>query len=149
MNTPDQLAYCEQCKNYAFSSQKGIVCGLTDDKPAFIGTCDSFEIDEERSRKYLKDQALKEEARKEAEQYEQTNGMSQMGVKRGSVAGVILMVLAVLWFFGGIIYLNRIFFYPPILFIVGLVAMIKGIIKERETKNKSLMNRDLLDDRDL
>ena len=42
------------------------------------------------------------------------------------LGGMALMAIAVVWFFGGLA-ANIIFFYPPILFIIGLVVMIKGL----------------------
>ena len=36
------------------------------------------------------------------------------------------MTIAVLWFFGGLL-VGIIFFFPPIMFIGGLVALINGI----------------------
>ncbi len=44
----------------------------------------------------------------------------------GALAGLGLMVLAVLWFVGGL-FVGYIFFYPPILFLIGLVAFLKGL----------------------
>ena len=44
----------------------------------------------------------------------------------GIVGGLIMMLLAVVWFVGGLM-VNIIFFYPPILFIIGLIAFIKGL----------------------
>ncbi len=46
----------------------------------------------------------------------------------GIWGGIGVMILAVVWFVGGIIWLERIFIYPPILFIVGFVGLIKGLI---------------------
>jgi hypothetical protein len=40
--------------------------------------------------------------------------------------GIGMMVLAVVWFVGGLFF-DIIFFYPPILFIIGLVAFVKGL----------------------
>ena len=37
-----------------------------------------------------------------------------------------MMVGAVVWFVAGLA-ANRIFFYPPVLFILGIVAVFKGI----------------------
>jgi hypothetical protein len=42
------------------------------------------------------------------------------------LGGLALMAIAIVWFFGGLM-VNIIFFYPPILFIIGLVVMIKGL----------------------
>ena len=49
-------------------------------------------------------------------------------VFNGSVlGGVVAMVIAVVWFFAGLAG-GIIFFYPPILFIIGLVGMIRGLV---------------------
>lgn len=50
------------------------------------------------------------------------------GVNGGAImAGVGMMVGAVIWFVVGMA-AGRIFFYPPILFIFGLVSFVKGLI---------------------
>ena len=49
-------------------------------------------------------------------------GMTNAGV----LGGIAMMVGAVIWFFVGLA-LNFIFFYPPILFVIGLIAFIKGL----------------------
>jgi hypothetical protein len=36
------------------------------------------------------------------------------------------MLLAVGWFFGGLMF-GIIFFYPPVLFIIGIVAVVRGL----------------------
>jgi len=43
------------------------------------------------------------------------------------LGGIALMAISVIWFFGGLL-VDIIFFYPPILFIIGLVVMIKGLV---------------------
>jgi hypothetical protein len=45
----------------------------------------------------------------------------------GLWGGVAMMVIAAVWFVLGL-YGGRIFFYPPILFVLGLAAMIKGMM---------------------
>jgi len=47
-------------------------------------------------------------------------------LKKGALGGVILMVIAVIWFFAGM-EAGYIFYYPPILFIIGLVGFLKGL----------------------
>lgn len=50
------------------------------------------------------------------------------GELNGSLwGGIGMMVLAVVWFVGGLFF-DIIFFYPPILFIIGLVAFVKGLV---------------------
>jgi hypothetical protein len=47
-------------------------------------------------------------------------------VNSGAVGGILMMVIAVVWFVGGWM-AGRIFFYPPILFVIGFIALVKGI----------------------
>ncbi len=49
----------------------------------------------------------------------------------GVVGGLIAMLIAVVWFVGGLM-ADIIFFYPPILFIIGLVGFIKGLVSNEE-----------------
>lgn len=47
----------------------------------------------------------------------------------GSIlGGVVTMLIAVVWFFGGLFLLNRIFIWPPIMFIIGLITCVKGLL---------------------
>jgi hypothetical protein len=46
-------------------------------------------------------------------------------VNSGVIGGLLMMVIAVVWFVLGLM-ANRIFFYPPILLVIGLISMIKG-----------------------
>jgi hypothetical protein len=38
----------------------------------------------------------------------------------------VKIVAAIVWFVGGLLWLNRIFFYPPVLVILGIGAILKG-----------------------
>jgi hypothetical protein len=49
----------------------------------------------------------------------------QTGIRRGMLGGVLMMGIAALWFFAGLS-ANRVFFYPPILFVIGVYAFVKG-----------------------
>lgn len=61
------------------------------------------------------------------DEFEVRKKRSGGGMASGSVlTGVLMMVGALVWFFGALA-LGTIFFYPPILFIVGLVTFIKGL----------------------
>ncbi len=58
-----------------------------------------------------------------------TGGSLEGKVFNGGVGvGILAMVGAVVWFVVGIVALDVIFFYPPILFIIGLVAFFKGLM---------------------
>jgi len=41
-------------------------------------------------------------------------------------SGILTMAIAVLWFFGGLL-VGIIFFFPPIMFVGGMIALINGI----------------------
>lgn len=47
-------------------------------------------------------------------------------VNSGVAGGILMMLIAAVWFIVGIAG-GRIFFYPPILFVIGLVSMFKGL----------------------
>jgi hypothetical protein len=42
--------------------------------------------------------------------------------------GILLMVGAATWFFVGLFVAGYIFFYPPVLFVAGLLAFLRGIL---------------------
>lgn len=54
-------------------------------------------------------------------------GLEKRVLGGGVIGGVIAMLVAVAWFVLGLM-ADRIFFYPPILFVVGLVAFIRGLV---------------------
>lgn len=45
--------------------------------------------------------------------------------------GILMMVGALVWFFVALA-AGRIFFYPPILFIIGIVSVVRGILARSE-----------------
>ena len=47
----DYDMWCMRCRNYIFDIDRGILCAITGDKPAFKGECPFFELDPERDRK--------------------------------------------------------------------------------------------------
>ena len=64
MTPEEKIKICAMCKNRKMSMQKGIVCGLTGEKPQFEESCESFIVDE----KVL----LEEQRRAEYEQFDDT-----------------------------------------------------------------------------
>ena len=94
---------------------------------------DEYEVVEDRPtrrprRANLEDEQIrvrgKKKKRKPAEQSRSLEGGIING---GVVGGMIAMFIAVVWFVVGMA-AGWVFFYPPILFIIGLVAVIKGLI---------------------
>jgi hypothetical protein len=82
--------------------------------------------DEPRSRKKKKKRRRYSER---PPQYQDNSGRSLEGniINGGVAAGVLVMFIAVVWFVVGL-YCGWVFFYPPVLFIVGLIAFFKGLL---------------------
>jgi hypothetical protein len=48
------------------------------------------------------------------------------------VSGVLMMIGAVVWFIAGLALVDRIYFYPPILFVLGIGAVWRGATGQEE-----------------
>ncbi|HQQ98670.1 MAG TPA: hypothetical protein PLX35_15470, partial [Cyclobacteriaceae bacterium] len=68
---------------------------------------------------------------------EQAEGLSpeKKAMKLGALGGIIMIVVAVVWFFVGL-YNDIIFFYPPILLLIGIYTLVKGLAKGNMTGEK-------------
>jgi hypothetical protein len=44
------------------------------------------------------------------------------------LGGIALMLIAVVWFVAGLLLIDRIFIYPPIMFVIGIVTTVKGLM---------------------
>ena len=69
-----------------------------------------------------------EEADTANDRYSGFFGIERRGIDKGMLGGVAMMVIAAVWFFGGLA-ADIIFFYPPILFVIGLYGLVKGLVK--------------------
>jgi hypothetical protein len=123
MTLDERLKYCKICLNRKMDFNVGLVCSLTNAKPAFEGTCPSFSLDQPEADRLI---AL-EKAAQEEESSSGSFAPEKAGIKKGVIGGIIMIVIALVWFFAGLA-ADRIFFYPPILFVIGLYALIKGIV---------------------
>ncbi len=47
MEHKERIKYCKVCKNRKFNNAIGVICGLTDEKPAFEHSCKLYDEDEE------------------------------------------------------------------------------------------------------
>ena len=65
MTIEDQLKFCKVCKNKRMNVQKGIVCGLTGEKPDFNELCPNYEEDPKEVQKVNLIEAEKEKRYKE------------------------------------------------------------------------------------
>lgn len=122
MTLSEKLKFCKSCTNRKMNFATGLVCGLSNEKPDFAISCPNFQIDQrEADRLFQLDMAAKEE---------EDFGFfapEKKAIKKGVIGGIIMMAIAVIWFLGGLFW-GVIFYYPPILFVIGVYALIKGMI---------------------
>ena len=130
MDRAARLEFCQKCTKREFSPQKGIVCSLTKEHATFDGKCVDYHEDEKEAQLLENKKIIQQNE----QQYEDSLGFSRIGIKDGVVVGIIVIVASVLWFLGGLFYLNRIFFYPPILLGLGIFTLVKGINKRKKNK---------------
>ncbi len=134
MNTlSERLQYCRVCKNKMFDSSTGINCGLTQSKPEFKDKCEKFIIDEGEAQKLL----MRKKMEAEGNEINDTGffGAEKRGMKKGVVGGIIMIAIALIWFFGGLA-AGIIFYYPPILLIIGIIALVKGLAEKNFSGEK-------------
>ena len=67
-----------------------------------------------------------------------------MGIHTLTIGGIGLMIVGVAWFLVGIA-MGRVFTYPIVLVVVGLIALIIGMRKDSEKKKRMSLNEDSLD----
>jgi late competence protein required for DNA uptake (superfamily II DNA/RNA helicase) len=73
-------------------------------------------------------QSLKLDSIYKDEVYEDTGFFApeRKGIQKGALGGIIMMAIALVWFITGYA-AGTIFLYPPILFVIGLYSLIKGL----------------------
>jgi hypothetical protein len=122
MTREEKLNYCRVCTNRKLDLKEGLICTLTNRPADFEEKCENLAIDK------IALQKLKEkiETRKLEEQEKGFFAPEKKGIKSGVLGGAVMIIIAVVWFFAGLS-AGRIFFYPPVLFIFGIFAVVKGI----------------------
>ncbi|MCR9171321.1 MAG: hypothetical protein NXI10_02435 [bacterium] len=134
----EQVAFCEKCTNRKPSMQ-GLLCKLTDEKATFEETCPDFELDE-------LEQFNLEKQRRDAKYGDAPGAEIEVGVLNGGIIGGSLAIIgSIVWFFGAWIYMDIIFFYPPVLLVIGIVALVRGIQAQKEKKRKAARQDNVLD----
>lgn len=69
----------------------------------------------------------KEVARNSDQQNRDFFGTEKKGIQKGVLGGLIMMAIAFVWFFGGLA-VGFVFWYPLILFAIGVYAFVKGLV---------------------
>lgn len=88
---------------------------------------DDQEDDGRDSRRSVSASRRAEEARPHQRRKTRASGGWGHHTSAGVLGGLAMMVLAAVWFVVGL-YAGWIYFYPPILFVAGLVALVKGLM---------------------
>lgn len=60
--------------------------------------------------------------------YERPRGVMASASNGSVITGILMMVGAVVWFVAGLA-ADIIFFYPPVLFVLGFIALVKGVMR--------------------
>jgi hypothetical protein len=55
------------------------------------------------------------------------NSWAERRLNAGVKGGVTMIAIAVVWFAAGLLLLDRVFVYPPILFVFGLISFCRGL----------------------
>ena len=132
MNLDERLKFCRICENRKMNPAIGLVCGLTNEKPAFEGNCPDFKLDQKEADSLVH---LEKEVKAEEEASAPFAREKQM-TKMGVLGGVVMIVIAIVWFLLGLSY-GYVYFYPFILLAIGLYALIKGLMKGKLAEDKS------------
>jgi hypothetical protein len=53
----------------------------------------------------------------------------QSSIKGSIGGGLLLMLIAVVWFAVGLLTIHRVFIYPPVLFVLGLLSLLAGMAR--------------------
>lgn len=142
MINPHTVEFCEKCTNRGFSPKSGIICSLTEAPADFGASCPKFDEDDKEAERIAK--IRKDSARSLV--INDSMGLSFIGIPNPIVAGVIIVLASVIWFFVGLLYFDVIFYYPPLGLIFGFVAIFNGISKRKKAVQKRDHNESILDD---
>lgn len=121
MTREQQLQYCRVCTNRKMDLQTGLICNLTGNAADFQEKCADFSLDKIALEKF-KEKIVQ---RQQEDADRGFFGPEKKGIQKGVLGGVLMVVIAVAWFLLGLA-ANRIFFYPPVLLVIGIFAIIKG-----------------------
>ncbi|UTW62570.1 hypothetical protein KFE98_21660 [bacterium SCSIO 12741] len=142
MNREYRLKICRKCQNRGFSMEHGVICKLTSKPADFGSTCPLYKLDEEA----LIKNRIEDIRRAEAEVQEESLGMSAIGIKSRKGAGCFIMIVAGGFSVFTILTLEVISIWVSVLFVVGVITFIMGVLKERQKKAENRNVDSAIDD---
>lgn len=125
MDRAYRLQFCEKCSLRSFSIKKGLICSITNEPADFDEKCSNYIVDL-RAEKEVIERNLDQAKR---QQHKDTMGLSKYGIKNGIVAGCVLLITALVWLALGIALLERIFYFPFVMIVLGIIAIERGMRK--------------------
>lgn len=137
-----QLQFCSVCKNRKKDPEMGIICQLTGKLADFADTCNDFDKDAEQM---LKNQLKRNEIRKKRLKSDFVFGLDRIGITNGIVAGFLLIAIGFTWLIIGF-NMGLVFWYPVILILMGVTALIIGIFNSVRRSIRMDQNEDTDDD---
>ena len=128
-----QVDQCQQCcKSQA--NGLDLICTLSGKKENFYGECPNFaqvgtqsaaippKVEEQKGKVKEKSSRLVGEIA----EYDKAGSTSGTGK---IFLGILMIIGAFIWFFGGLA-AGIIFYYPPVLLIIGIITIVKGSMKK-------------------
>jgi hypothetical protein len=114
---------CPFCGKLNYSSLVRCTCG--------------YYFKEESYKSYRKNQDDIEDYNRKTDKMLKHFSMERFLLKTGIIGGILIMLVSCTWFY--LAYeSNRFYIYPPILFVIGLIALMKGIISRIKKKKTDL-----------
>ena len=131
MDRAERVEFCERCTKRQYGPN-GIACSLTGEHAAFEEFCIDFEEDEREARTIDEYKADYAKSQGEIQPFNNEKKIINSGI----VIGILIMVGASTWLVIGLSH-GLFFWYPPILFILGVIAMVRGIRQKSEQRKKN------------
>ena len=144
MTRKEHLAYCTICCNRKFSTNKGIICSLTDEIANFDPTCPEFKKDDYA---ITRNQVVNAGINSQTVADDFTFGLDKIGIKNGFLAGLLLIGLGGAWLIWGLKN-GVIFYYAFIVIGFGLIALIIAVIntiKRQQIQRRHYKDSQILD----
>lgn len=137
-----RLKFCEQCTKRNFNPQKGLVCSITNEYATFDRSCADFNEDP------IAKAAIEREKQQQeyVQQADGSLGLSKYGIKNGFAIAAVCFFGGLIWIIGGLIAIDRIFFYPFFLIGFGIYKFIATLLAMNKQKAMTKVNKDMLDD---
>lgn len=147
MTLEERLEQCGKCLNRSFDTEIGNTCKLTRQTPDFEGRCESYQHDKKTDVLLERDTIRDRMVLPKSQEVSATKKFFTNGI----FLGIVLILVGLIWFVIGMAN-DYIYFYPFVLIIGGIIAIVQAAMAmARDKQNAHLYgdrtnsNSDLLD----